>query len=134
MAHSVVITKILPGNHRSQFHVFFESDGVSGELTDYVLVDPVADLGLKSTARLAIEKMTYNFAAFDARVEFDSGLVADKMIWVLPASGDNHVCFDAWGGLKDQSGLDGTGKIQITTKGFGTAGAQGSLLLMVRNG
>jgi hypothetical protein len=134
MAHSVVITKILPGNYRSQFHIFFESDGVSGELTDYVLVDPIADLGLKSTARLAIEMMTFSLDGFDARIEFDSGLVADRMIWVLPENGDNHVCFDAWGGLKDQSGLDGTGKIQITTSGFATAGSQGSLLLMVRNG
>lgn len=134
MAHNIVITKLLPGNYRSQFHVFFESDGASGELTDYVLVDPVVDLGLKRTDRLSIEKMTFGFTGFDARIEFDTGLVDDKMIWVLPENGDNHVCFDAWGGLKDKSGLDGTGKIQITTNGFNTAGAQGSLLLMVRNG
>ena len=134
MAHKIVITKILPGTYRSQFHIFFESDGASGELVDQVLVDPVVDLGLKSTARLSIQMLTFSFAGFDARIEFDSGLVDDRMLWVLPQNSDNHVCFDCWGGLKDNSGLDGTGKIQITTKGFGTAGAQGSLLLMVRNG
>ena len=134
MAHKVVITKILPGNYRSQFHIFFESDGASGELTDYILVDPVVDLGLTSSDRLAIEMITYNFTGFDSRVEFDTGLVDDKMIWVLPANGDNHICFKPWGGLKDQSGLDGTGKLQITTNGFASAGSQGSILLMVRNG
>ena len=51
MANTVTITKILPGNHRSQFHIFFKSDGASGELVDQVLVDPVTDLGLKSGAR-----------------------------------------------------------------------------------
>ena len=133
MAHTVTITKILPGNHRSQFHIFIKSDGSSGELSNQVLVDPVIDLGLKASARPAIELITYNFAGFDARVEFDSGLVDDTMIWVLPENGDNYIDFNPWGGLKDQSGPDGTGKIQLTTTGFGDAGDQGSILLMVRN-
>ncbi len=133
MAHKVTITKILPGAHRSQFHVYLESDGASGELTDQVLIDPVIDLGIPASSRPAIEKINYNFAGFDARIEFDTGLVDDKIIWVLPQNGDNYIDFDPWGGLKDQSGLDGTGKIQLTTVGFGDAGDMGSLLIMVRN-
>ena len=133
MANIVNITKILPGNYRSQFHIFIESDGASGELTDSVLIDPVADLGLTSSARLSIEMVTYNFSGFDARIEFDTGLVADKIIWVLPEGSDNEIDFNPWGGLKDQSGVDGTGKIQITTNGFTAAGDQGSMLIIVRN-
>lgn len=133
MAHDITITKILPGSHRSQFHIYLKSDGGSGELTDYVIVDPVVDLGLKSSARLAIEMITYSFAGFDARVEFDTGLVGDKMIWLLPQSADNHVSFKEWGGLKDLSGLDGTGKIQLSTNGFASANSEGSMLIMVRN-
>ena len=133
MTHTVTITKILPGNHRSQFHVALISDGMSGELTDYVLVDPVVDLGIPASSRPAIEMIAYNFAGFDARIEFDTGLVDDQLIWVLPENGDSPVDFNPWGGLKDQSSLDGTGKIQLTTNGFGDAGDQGSILLMVRN-
>jgi len=133
MAHKITVTNILPGEHRSQFHVFLLSDGVSGELSDYVLIDPVADLGINSIGRPAIEMITYNFAGFDARVEFDSGLVDDNMIWVLPQVGDNHIDFNPWGGLKDKSGIDGTGNLQITTTGFGAADSQGSILLMVRH-
>ncbi len=133
MAHDITITKILPGNHRSQFHVFIKSDGASGELTDLVLVDPVTDLGVPKSSKIVIEEITYNFAGFDARIEFDNGLVDDNMIWVLPEVGDNHLDFNPWGGLKDFPGLDGSGAIQITTSGFGDAGSQGSMLIMVRN-
>jgi len=133
MAHTIEVTNILPGTHRSQFHVYLLSDGASGELTDEVLIDPVADLGLSSDARPVIEMITYNFSSFDGRVEFDSGLVDDYMIWALPQGSGNHIDFNMWGGLKDKSGLDGTGKIQLSTTGFGVAGAEGSMLIMVRN-
>jgi len=133
MANTVTITNILPGTHRSQFHIFLLSDGAAGELVDQVLVDPVNDLGVLSSSKIVIEEITYNFSGFDARIEFDNGEVDDNMIWVLPERGDNHIDFNPWGGLKDFPGLDGTGAIQITTNGFTTAEDQGSILLMVRN-
>jgi hypothetical protein len=133
MANTVTITKILPGNYRSQFHIFLLSDGLSGELSDEVIIDPVADLGIDSSKRLAIEFITFNLAGFTARVEFDSGLVEDTMLWVLPEQANGHVEFDHWGGLIDQSGSDGSGKIQLTTTGFTTAGDQGSILIQTRN-
>ena len=133
MAHKVTITKILPGNHRSQFHIYLLSDGTSGELVDEVLIDPVTDLGIPSSSRLAIERITYSFTGFSSRIEFDTGVVDDKMIWVLPEKANEPIDFNPWGGLKDQSGLDGTGKIQITTNGLTNAGSEGSILIMVRN-
>lgn len=133
MAHIVTITKILPGAHRSQFHIFLLSDGASGELEDEVLVDPVGDLGILASSKIVIEMITYDFAGFDARIEFNNGQVADNMIWVLPQRADNHLDFNPWGGLKDFPGLDGTGAIQLTTTGFSNAGSQGTILIMVRN-
>lgn len=129
---SVTITKILPGTHRSQFHIYLLGEGA--ELTDEILVDPVADLGIAASSKIVIEMITYSFAGFDARLEFDNGLVDDNMIWVLPSHGDNHLDFNPWGGLKDFPGLDGSGAIQLTTTGFGDAGSQGTILMMVRNG
>lgn len=133
MAHKITIIKILPGVHRSQFHIYLLSDGASPELTDQVLIDPVTDLGIPSSSRLAIERITYSFTGFSSRIEFDTGLVDDKMIWVLPEKANEPIDFSPWGGLKDQSGLDGTGKIQITTNGLTNSGSEGSILIMVRN-
>jgi len=133
MANTVKITNILPGVHRSQFHIFLKSDGASGDLVDQVLVDPVIDLGIPASSKIVIEMITYNFSGFDARLEFDNGLVDDNMIWVLPSECDNHLDFNPWGGLKNFPGLDGSGAIQITTTGFTSVGDEGSILLMVRN-
>ena len=131
MAHTVAVTTLLSG-YKSILHVALISDGASGELADRVLITP-ADLGLTSSARLAVESVEYNFAGFDARLEFDSGVVDDNLIWVLSRNLSCHD-FMPYGGLKDPSGLDGTGKIQLSTSGFGTAGAQGSLIIKLRNG
>ena len=131
MANTVNITKILTGTRNTIIHVYIASDGVSGDMTDQVLIDPVADLGFSSKARMVVEKITHSFKGFDARVEFDTGLVDDKMIWVLTES-SNEFDFRPMGGMKDRSGLDGTGKFQITTTGLDSAGDQGSMLIQVR--
>ena len=131
MANTVTITNILPGTHRSQFHIFLKSDG-SGELSDEVLVDPVNDLDIPASSKIVIEMISWGFAGFNARLEFDNGLVDDNMIWVLPTDSGNYIDFKPWGGLKDLPGLDGSGAIQITTTGF-TDGDEGSILIMVRN-
>jgi len=133
MANTVEVTKLLSGSRLSIFHVYIASDGADGDLTDEVLIDPVVDLGLKTDARMGIEKITHSFSGFTARVEFDTGLVADKMIWVLPATSNSDVDFRSWGALKDRSGLDGTGKLQITTTGLTAVGDEGSILIQVRS-
>jgi len=122
------------GNYRKQYHFYFDSDGAAGDFVDKVLIDPVADLGLKSSARLHIEKIQYNLSGCSARVEFDSGLVDDKQIWVLTEGTDNCVDFLQWGSMIDESGVDGTGKIQMTTTGLSSAGDQGSLLIQIKYG
>jgi len=131
MAHDVSITTLLQGNQYAIYHVALVSDGVSAELNDEVIIDPVVDLGLKSSARLLVENIEYNFSGFDARLEFDSGLVDDNLIWVLSRDLSTH-SFLPYGGLKDPSGLDGTGKIQLSTVDFSNADAQGSLIIKIR--
>ena len=130
MANIVNITTVNDGSKNLVVHVYLESDGSTGELADEVLIDP-ADYGLPSTSRLVIEHIAYNFSGFSSTIEFDTGLVEDKMIWVL-GENSNSADFDRISGLKDRSGVDGTGKIQITTNGFLTAGDKGSILLHVR--
>ena len=129
MPNTVTITKILEGRH-NQFHIYIASDGQSGELDDEVLIDPVADLGFTSAKRMRLEHITYTLSGFSARIEFDKGL-EDPMIWVLEA-GTNFVDFRKFGGLKDRSDIDGTGKLKITTTGFSDSGDQGSLVIQVK--
>ena len=130
MANTLTITKVNDGPRHLVIHVYLKSDGASGELSDAVLIDPV-DLGLPASSRFVIEKIDYNFVGFSALVEFDTGLVDDKMIWVL-GEANSKACFKDIGGLADRSGVDGTGKIQFTTTGFTALGDQGSMVMSIR--
>lgn len=134
MANKVIITRTLPGEYKNLFHIFLESDGASGELSNEVLVDPVADLGLGSETRMAIQSIRYNFSGFSGSISFDSGLVDKTLLWRLADNSDNFIDFQTdYGGLTDSSGLDGTGKILLSTNGFDTAANQGSIILWIRN-
>lgn len=132
MAHTITVTPLMGGTYRSIYCFGFESDGVSGELTNYPLISP-AMLGLPTTARLSIESIEYNFADFDGRLYFDSTLVDKALAWTLHSQLSNHD-FIPYGGIKDQTDIDGNGSIVISTSGFGAAGVTGSLIVKVRNG
>lgn len=130
MANTVVITTVNEGPRNLVLHVYLASDGASGDIVDEVLIDPVS-LGLPATTRLAIETISYNFAGFNARVEFDSGVVEDNMIWVL-SEHNSEADFMSIGGLFDRSGIDGTGRVQLTTTGLGSVGDEGSIVISMR--
>lgn len=133
MANTVNITPLLSGSKRVVYHVFFKSDGATGELVDEVLIDPVVDLGFPKTTRMTLEKVLFHFAGFDARIEFQTGLTTDTFIWVLPEGSDSDVDFTPFGGVKDRNGsLDATGKVLISTTGFTSSTDQGSMILQVR--
>lgn len=132
MANTVNVTKLQDGPRHWQFHIYLESDGASGELTDETVIDPVVDMGLESSQRLAIQEITYSLSGFACRIEADY-LVDGKMIWVMSDASANTVEFqEKYGGLYDRSEVDGTGKLQLTTTGFTTAGDMGSILITVR--
>ena len=126
----LTITKLLDGHAHAIVHVYMRSDGA--ELVQETLVDP-AEL-VPACERLSVEEVLYDFAGFDARIEFGSGLVDQTLIWVLPeGSGSGYRDFRPLGSFADRSGLDGTGKLLITTTGFTAAEVdQGSLILKLR--
>ncbi len=131
MANTIAIRKVNDGPRNVVVHVYLASDGATGELTDQVLIDPVADLGLTKGQRMSVECITSSMSGFHARVEFDTGLVEDKMIWVITEDGSESK-FENIGGLRDKSGLDGTGKFQITTTGFTSLGDEGSMIIQIK--
>ena len=132
MANTVDTTIVLDGPRHTIAQIFLQSDGSGQELNNFVLLDPVEDFGLKSTQRFTVEEILFNLAGFDAMVSFDTGLVDKNMIWVLPEGASNFVDFRPFGGFKDRSALDGTGKLLISTLGFTSVNSFGSLLLKVR--
>lgn len=124
------VTKWLDGPRHAIFHVYLIASGL-GDLEDETLIDP-ATLVPECT-RVAVEQVMFNLAGFDASLKFDSGLVTDEYVWVLPeGDGGKPIDFTPFGGFSDRSGLDGTGLLQINTNGFTEVGDQGSIILKVK--
>ena len=132
MANIVSIRTLLNGPTQAIISVYMKSDGVSGDLVNYTLIDPVETLGLRVKARLSLAYIAYNFAGFDACIEFGSGLVDPTFKWVISEGTNFPIDFEPFGRLHDDSGLDGTCQLQITTTGFTSSVDQGSMLIKVR--
>lgn len=132
MANTVDTTVVLDGPRHTIVQIFLRSDGSGQELSDYVLIDPVTDFGLLRTQRFSIDEILFNLAGFDAMLSFDTGLLTKNMIWVLPEGASNYVDFRPFGGFKDRSEREGTGKLLISTLGFTSVNAFGSLVLKIR--
>ena len=134
MANTYALTKIQDGPRNVVYHVFIESDGVSGEIVKEVVIDPAADLdpAFEAVPAFTIEKIVYSLVGFSAKLEFDY-LASETPVWVLAGGQESEACFKNFGGLKDRSNvLDGTGKLLISTVGLTTAGDMGSILILVR--
>lgn len=119
------------GSRNLIFTVNLQSDGITGDLVKYTIMDPMS-LGLTSAARFSIYRIDYNFAGFDAIVEFDAGVITPTQKWVLTEGSNAPVDFTRVGGVKDTSGIDGTGKLQLTTMGFTSTQDAGSILFKLR--
>jgi hypothetical protein len=111
-----------------------ESDGVSGELEDYVLLTP-ADLEppLAANPALRIQRVWYSFNQFDATLKF--GGIAPMPVWVLARASNTEFDFTRFGGISDYNTVppaDKNGQLLISTTGYGPLGAQGSLVFEFR--
>ena len=129
MANTVAVKFIENGDKNVLVHVYLKSDGVTGELTDQTLVDPVVDLGMLPGARLRLSRIEYNFSGFDCVLSFGSGTVDPNFKWVMTEGANAPVDFERWGRIYDDSGLDGNEKLQISTTWFTNSGDQGSMLI-----
>ena len=129
--NTLKIKTLLSGPRNLLLAIYMKSDGASGELVNEVLVDPV-DYGLKAKSRLRLVRMEYSFAGFDAVLEYGSGGVDPNWKWVMSETANHPVDFQSYGNLIDDSGLDGTGLLTISTTGFTASTDQGSILLGLR--
>jgi len=134
MANTATVTKLMEGDRNAVFHVFLASDGSSGELEKFVLIDPAADLDpiLQVSPILTIDKIWYDLIGFNARLDFDY-LIEETGILALSGGNANYADFSLFGGLKDRSSsFDGTGKLLLTTNGLLSEGDCGSIVIKVR--
>ena len=125
----IVKTMLSDGPTKSIISIFLQSDGIEGELTNYVLLDPQLDL-VPIAKNLTIQQIWYSFSWFDALLTFDD--LVPYPSWELTRDADNYFDFRYFGGLKDRSGIDSSGKLFLTTNGFAPVGSVGTLIIEVK--
>lgn len=116
MANRILKSKISDGPNKAVFSFYLESDPTDTELVNYVLIDPAEDFN-DPTIQMSILQIWYGFGLFDALLSFDDltpypGLVLNRT--------EDYRDLRYFGGIKDRSGLDHTGKLFISTRGFNT--------------
>ncbi len=134
MANDITITKLVEGPRSAVFHISLFSDGVTGELTNFTLVDPAFDFSpeLNTKTRMTIEEIWYEFAGFTSKLQFNY-LTKSTPAWTMNGNNSSYIDMRPFGGIKDRTNtLDGNGKLTITTNGFNTLGCQGTIVIKMR--
>jgi hypothetical protein len=121
----IVTTVLLDGPRHAILH--FEIS--TNEETAAVLIDPTTLT--PPCSKLVVEDVLFDFAGFDAKMFFPSDVAEGIMTWVLPEGGANYADFRPFGGFKDRSGINGDGKLKLTTYGI-DGGDIGTMIVRVR--
>lgn len=138
MANTVEKQVIIDGPSKALIRWYLESDGNEGELTNYVLLDPNVDFGQPMPLQLdqdnkpkpkqiSILQVWFSGAWFDIELGFD-GTVPTKAITIARDS-QFYLDFRYFRGIKDNTTVDPTGKLTITTRDFAPLGSSGFLVL-----
>lgn len=135
MSNIITKTDVVNGSKMLAVHYYFESDGVEGELQNYVLLDPrnnnpavnFAQYPYTPKDKLRLQQVWWSFSWFDGIVSY--GDIVNGPRWVLARDTSNYMDFRFFGGLIDVSGQDGTGQVLFTTNGFAPQGSVGTLVL-----
>ena len=133
MANRIEVQRLLGGSKNLIYHVYIQSDGASGDVVDYVLIDPSTEGDMGDHTNFTIEDVTSSLNGFAAKVYFEF-LVDHTLIWVLSAGG-NYADFKKYGGLKDRGEpADATGRVLLSTMGLADPGDEGSFVISLRKG
>ena len=128
MANLVTVTTIIDGPRTTILHVYVKSDGESGDLTDYEIVDPEDVQQVRNwDGFFSLESVQSALSGFSASLKFEY-LLNGNLIWTVPEY-QGYFDFCTMGGLKDRSDpLDGTGKVLLSTQGL-SEGDEGSFII-----
>lgn len=131
MAHKIVKTLLLDSPKSAILSVYLEGDGVEGDLSNFVLLDPRTDfIDSPIKVQMSIKQIWYGFSWFDALITFDDTVPYPS--WQLTRDTVGYHDFRYFGGMKDRSSIDGTGKVLLSTNGFSLPGSIGTLILEVQ--
>ena len=138
MAHTVQITKTQDGTTTDVFHIFLASDGVSAELSDFVVINPatfnVPTFNGVVKNCLKIEQAWYELNGMTVQLKFGSSVPTDEFnIWGLTPGVSSYHDWRAYGGVQDRTNPNtSNGTVVIYTKGLSTAGNFATIVLKVR--
>ncbi len=132
MPHTVQIIKEHDGERHLVLRIYIKSDGISADLNGFVLMDPTSTPSptLKAKPFATIEEIWSDLDGFTMRLDFDD--LVDPPAWTVSPGSGGHVDFQSIGGISDRSGLDGTGRLLLSTFGLDTAAKQGSIIIKMR--
>ncbi len=122
MPNTVTLQVLEEGTKNTTVNAFLQADGIEGDQT-YVLASPPAG------KRFRLLKIDHNLSGFEAKIGFDSGLPDNNYVWAITGAANNSVSWKHTGGPKDNSGLDGTGDLILTTVGFTDAADVGAVCI-----
>lgn len=134
MAHTVNIFKMFDGPSHVVLHCFLQSDGLSAELTNFVLLDPMVDLDpvMSHRQNLIVKQLWYEISGFTATFAFDAP--TPWPFWTLTPGVDSSHDWRFFGGIRDHAsagtlGLDASGKLLISTQGLTAPTSCGAFVL-----
>ena len=142
MANTILKTVLQNGSKSLILHLYLESDGNEGELTNYVIFDPRTDLDEGAATRHprpVVRQIWHSFAWFDGLLAFDDLVPAPS--WLLQRDSASYTDLRYFGGIKeryidpkDKDSSDRTGKVLLTTTDFAPLGSMGTLVLEIWKG
>lgn len=133
MAHQLLVTKIQDGSSLATFQVFLKSDGYSGELTNFTIIDEKdVTPQLPHAPDFNLQQCWYELSGCDATLAFRTD-VSTLPVWNLTPGVSSYHDWRLFGGLVDRTNpLNANGEIVISTNGFASAGSVVSLVLKLR--
>jgi len=130
MSNKVNITTLLDGVKYTILHIYIKSDGASGDITKYKIVDP-KDFNMGNAKKFCIESVSYALSGFSADIVFDEGINGIESV-VMSEGQPFYSDFCMYGGLRDWSGMDGDGCIYLNTYGIQHESDRGMIILKLR--
>lgn len=126
--------KMMDGPSHVTLHVYLASDGQSGDLLNYVLLDPATELVPSMPRRqdLIVKQVWFEFGGFTATLLFNA--TSPWPFWELTGSVGLQHDWRFFGGIRDRSdaagfGLSSDGKLLLSTTGFTDVSNKGALVL-----
>lgn len=126
-----VTTQILQNGPRNAVIKFTDvSDGSGESAVLKVDVSTLSGIDGIAPSEVRIVGIDYSLTGMQVQILWDAD--TDILAWELTPDADNHIDFDQFGGLKNNSGTGKTGDVRFTTVGASSGDSYSIILRMVK--